>query len=223
MLVRLCAGCWGGLFGQLTAKCYTLGGGMCYASGMREARICAHCSSAFDGRADAVTCSTRCRVARHRKVARFAPARLRDADRWVRHVSKRPVMPDGSVASSTDPASWSSFGEAMGGAAGDGVGFVLNGDGVVCVDLDGCVEDGRPSAWAQRILDLFPGAAVEVSLSGRGLHVWGVGPNVSRIFELDGKRVEVYADKRYIAMTGVWLRRGDLVDLTDGLRELGVG
>ena len=108
------------------------------------------------------------------------------------------------------------------GGAGDGVGFVLNGDGVVCVDLDGCVEDGRPSSWAQRILDLFPGAAVEVSLSGRGLHVWGVGPNVSRIFELDGKRVEVYADKRYIAMTGVWLRRGDLVDLTNGLRELGV-
>ena len=110
----------------------------------------------------------------------------------------------------------------MAGGVGDGVGFVLNGDGVMCVDLDGCVEDGVPSEWAQNILAMFPGAAVEVSLSGRGLHVWGVGPNVSRVVDVFGGRVEVYADKRYIAMTGRWLRRGDLVDLTDGLVEMGV-
>ena len=196
---------------------------MCYAVRMEPNRTCANCGSTFTGRADAVTCSTRCRVARHRASSRFAPARLRAADRWVRHVAKRPVRPDGSVASSTDPQSWSSFDAAMSGQAGDGVGFVLNGDGVVCVDLDGCVADGRPSAWAQQVIDMFPGAAVEVSLSGRGLHIWGTGPNLSRVFDFDGARVEVYADKRYIAMTGRWLRRGDLVDLTDGLSEMGLG
>ena len=80
----------------------------------------------------------------------------------------------------------------------------------------------RPSEWAARILSLFPGAPVEVSMSGRGLHIWGFGPNVSRVFTLDGQRVEVYADKRYIAVTGNWLRRGKLGDLSVGLTELGV-
>lgn len=183
---------------------------------------CANCGSDFEGRADARTCSTRCRVARHRAAARFAPARMRQSDRWVRHVAKRPVRPDGASASSTDPATWSSFDAAMAGTVGDGVGFVLDGDGVVCIDLDNCMSDGRPSEWADRVLALFPGAPVEVSLSGRGLHVWGTGPRVSRVVDLFGGKVEVYADKRYIAMTGRWLRRGDLVDLTGGLVEMGI-
>ena len=99
---------------------------------------------------------------------------------------------------------------------------MLNGDGVVCVDLDNCMVDGVLSEWAERVLALFPDAPVEVSLSGRGLHVWGTGPLVSRVMPLWGHKVEVYADKRYIAMTGRWLRRGDLVDLTDGLTAMGV-
>ena len=189
---------------------------------MENIRICENCEQPFVGRVDARTCSTRCRVARHRAASRFVPSRMRQADRWVRHDRKRPVMPDGRSASSTDPATWSSFDEAMAGQAGDGVGFVLNGDGLVCIDLDGCVEDGVVSGWAAAIVALFPGVPVEVSMSGRGLHIWGFGPNVSRVFTLDGGRVEVYADKRYIAVTGNWLRRGKLGDLSAGLTELGV-
>lgn len=183
---------------------------------------CANCGADFEGRADARTCSTRCRVARHRQIARFAPDRLRKSERWVRHIAKRPVQADGSVASSTDPATWCEFAAAFESQVGDGVGFVLNGDGVVCVDLDSCVVDGVPNSWAQQILDLFPGAPVEVSLSGNGLHVWGTGPLVSRVISVLGGKVEVYADKRYIAMTGVWLRRGDLVDLSDGIAKMGL-
>lgn len=184
--------------------------------------ICDNCGTTFQARAGAITCSTRCRVARHRRVVKFAPKRMTDAARWVRHIDKRPVTPTGGVASSTASRSWSTFAEAIASDVGQGPGFVLNGDGIVCVDLDGCLEDGKPTAWAQRILDLFPNAAIEVSLSGRGLHIWGTGPNVSKVFDVDGKRVEVYADKRYIAVTGNWMRRGDLVDLSDGLLDLGV-
>lgn len=184
--------------------------------------ICNNCGETFDGRADAVTCSTRCRVARHRRTAKFAPAPMRAAARWVRHIDKRPVRPDGRSASSTSAKTWSTFEDAIASDVGQGVGFVLNGDGIVCIDLDSCMDDGRPSEWAQRILDLFPTAPVEVSLSGRGLHIWGTGRNVSRVFDVDDKRVEVYADKRYIAVTGNWLRSGRLVDLTDGLARLGV-
>ena len=184
--------------------------------------ICDTCGDVFEARAGAITCSTRCRVARHRRIARFAPKRMLEANRWVRHIDKRPVTPDGRVASSTAPRSWSTFDAAIKSNVGQGPGFVLNGDGIVCVDLDSCVINGEPSTWAKGILDLFPDAAVEVSLSGRGLHIWGTGPNVSRVFDVDGKRVEVYADKRYIAVTGEWMRRGDLVDLSDGLARLGV-
>lgn len=189
---------------------------MCYASVM----TCATCGTDFEARADARTCSTRCRVARHRQIAKFAPERLRKSPRWVRHVAKRPVQFDGRAASSTDASTWCDFTSAFESRVGDGVGFVLNGDGIMCVDLDSCVIDGRPNAWAQNILAMFPDAPVEVSMSGRGLHIWGTGPLVSRVVTFAGGKVEVYADKRYIAMTGVWLRRGDLVDLTDGVGKL---
>lgn len=189
---------------------------MCYASLM----TCATCGNSFEGRADARTCSSRCRVARHRAIAKFAPERLRKSPRWVRHVSKRPVRLDGSAASSTNADTWCDFASAFESSVGDGPGFVLNGDGVVCVDLDSCVVDGEPNAWAQKILKMFPGAPVELSISGNGLHVWGTGPLVSRVVTFDGGKVEVYADKRYIAMTGVWLRRGDLVDLSDGIAKV---
>lgn len=189
---------------------------MCYASLM----TCATCGNSFEGRADALTCSTRCRVARHRAITKFAPERLRNSPRWVRHVAKRPVRCDGSAASSTDSATWCDFGSAFESTVGDGAGFVLNGDGVVCVDLDSCVVDGAPNAWAQKILAMFPDAPVELSMSGRGLHVWGTGPLVSRVVAFDGGKVEVYADKRYIAMTGVWVRRGELVDLSDGIAKV---
>ena len=184
--------------------------------------ICDNCGDEFVARAGAITCSTRCRVARHRRISRFAPKRMTEAARWVRHIDKRPVTPTGRAASSTAPRSWSTFDEVIASDVGQGPGFVLNGDGIVCVDLDSCVVDGEPTEWAQRILAMFPKAAVEVSLSGRGLHIWGTGPNRSKVFDVDGKRVEVYADKRYIAVTGDWMRRGDLVDLTDGLITLGV-
>jgi primase-polymerase (primpol)-like protein len=138
----------------------------------------------------------------------------------VRHVQKRPVQPDGRWASVTDERTWSSFAAVRAAEVGDGVGFVLNGDGIVCVDLDHCVEDGRPTVWAERVLSLFPDAPVEVSLSGTGLHVWGVGDVPSRIVTFDGGKVEVYSDGRFIAMTGRWLRRGPLVDVSAGVRQV---
>ncbi|NBW08569.1 MAG: hypothetical protein EBR82_11140, partial [Caulobacteraceae bacterium] len=55
---------------------------------------------------------------------------------------------------------------------GSGVGFVFtDADPFFCADVDGA-HDG--SAWSPLALELvarFPGAAVEVSHSGRGLHI----------------------------------------------------
>ena len=59
--------------------------------------------------------------------------------------------------------------------------------------------DGRLSALAERVLDRNPGAYVEVSVSGRGLHVFG------GLSEGPGRRgagVEVYSRARFIRVTG---------------------
>ena len=78
-------------------------------------------------------------------------------------MKKVPVTANGRPASSTDSATWCSYRDAVRSTAGAGVGFVLNGDGIACLDLDHCLVDGKPAAWAQRILDRVPATYVEVS------------------------------------------------------------
>jgi len=118
-----------------------------------------------------------------------------------------------------DSSKWASFEEAREAEVGDGVGFVLNGDGVVCIDLDDCVENGQVSAEAQALIDSLPKTFVEVSPSGTGLHIWGYGSvGTGRRFERDGLKVEVYGDGRYLTVSGKTLVKSKLAELD--LREL---
>jgi len=156
-------------------------------------------------RRDAATCSTRCRVARSR--ASF-PSALTSVDRWIRHRAKIPLTVRNYPASSTNPATWSPFDVARNSNAGDGLGFVLTGDGIACIDLDHCIVNGALEPWAQAIIDQCAGTYIEVSMSGTGLHVFGyatVGVGRRR----DG--VEMYDRGRYIAVTGRRWRRCPLV------------
>lgn len=161
-------------------------------------RPCERCSTDLPVRARATTrfCSTRCRVAAHRA---GLPLELRSQPRWVTHsAAKVPLTPRGRPASSTNPATWSPF-EAVDGM--ERRGFVLNGDGIACLDLDHCLTpDGRVTGRAAEVLARVPATYVEVSPSGTGLHVWG------RALVPHGRRlpqgVEVYGTGRYIAVTG---------------------
>lgn len=138
----------------------------------------------------------------------------------MRREAKVPKQVNGRNASSTSPRTWASFSEVFESSVGDGVGFVLNGDGIVCVDLDHCL-DARgvvTSPTARRVLELAGDTFVEVSLSGDGLHVWGrssvpVGGCV-------GDGVEVYGTGRYIAVTGQRFRGSELRDITRLVRSL---
>jgi putative DNA primase/helicase len=115
-------------------------------------------------------------------------------------------------ASSTDSATWSSFADAFAAyqvdPTLDGVGIVLNGDGIVGIDLDNALDaEGRPKAWAQEILDDLPGAYVERSPGGKGLRILCRGtlpPGRRKITYQDGV-VEMYDDGRFLTMTGVGL------------------
>jgi primase-polymerase (primpol)-like protein len=169
---------------------------------MTECEICSNpVASPARGRRPRF-CSTRCRVASHRRSNRV-PSELKERARWIRHEAKRPISARGWYCSVTDSKAWSTYEEAKASSKGDGLGFVLNGDGVVCIDLDDCVVDGVPSEKAQELLDSLPRTFVELSPSGRGLHVWGFGQvGQGRRFERDGLKVEVYGDARYLTVTG---------------------
>lgn len=124
-------------------------------------------------------------------------------ERWVRRSPRKvPLTVEGRPASSTDPATWSGLRAAEASTAGVGLGFVLNGDGIACLDLDHCLVGGVVAPWAQRILDRVPVTYVEVSPSGDGLHVFGFAEvGRGRKLRVDGGSVEVYGRGRYICVT----------------------
>ena len=167
-------------------------------------------------------CSGACKQAAYRRrppVDRDpVPVELRTRPRWVRHsAGKVPLDARGRIASATNPATWSPY---------DAVqhqprrGFVLNGDGVVCIDLDHCVVNGRVVGRAAEILAQLPKTYVELSPSGTGLHVWGYG-HVEQGRKLPGG-VEVYGAARFITVTArPWHTSvRSLADLSDVLEQL---
>lgn len=122
-----------------------------------------------------------------------------------RKMTKMPIDLSGSPASSTDPATWSSYDDARGSSVGDGLGFVVNGDGLACVDLDGVLVDGVLDPRAARFLASLDAFYLEVSPSGSGVHAWlfGGSPDGRKVFSLeDGLKVEWYSDGRYLTVTG---------------------
>jgi primase-polymerase (primpol)-like protein len=145
-------------------------------------------------------CSGKCRVKNHR--TRNFPTEIINLDRWIRHHRKRPITIGGYGASVTKPEHWSSYEQARQCHFGDGLGFVLNGDALVCVDLDDCLIDGEPTKQAQAILDQLGESYTEYSPSGRGLHVWGYASlSKGRVENFDNQRIEIYPSGRYITVT----------------------
>lgn len=128
-------------------------------------------------------------------------------------------MPEKGHGGAHDPAIWTDFDTAalVAGRCGPayGVGFVFTRhDPFWFLDIDNCaVVDaaGNRTGWSRLACDLvaaLPGAAVEVSSSGRGLHVFGSGaapvhgcrPAKSGPYADSG--LEFYDDERFVALTG---------------------
>lgn len=121
-----------------------------------------------------------------------------DRGEWA----KVPYRPNGRKASSTDPETWATWEEAWAAYQSgrySGIGRVLNGQGVVCIDLDDCREGEGLNTWAASVLDRFETYS-EWSPTGFGVHVWvaGVWPNKG---QRNGK-AEVYANERYMTLSG---------------------
>lgn len=158
-------------------------------------------------------CSNACRQRAYRRRQREnrIPERLTQLDRWVRADDKRPIQTNGAPASTTDPSTWASFADVENATAGNGRGIML-GEGIVCIDLDNALRAGQPTATAQAVLDACPGAWVETSRSGHGLHIFGAGFERAglRVRAADGTGVEIYTRARFILVTGKTYRPGSL-------------
>lgn len=114
----------------------------------------------------------------------------------------------GRVISAHDSAHWLSYDSAIRFAqqfsSGHAVGFVITPESkVFCLDIDGCLQaDGQWSQQSRDLCAMFPGAAVEVSQSGKGLHIWGTysGDMPPHGCKNEALGIELYTEKRFIAL-----------------------
>lgn len=112
----------------------------------------------------------------------------------------------GAVAAAQDSAIWTDHATAQAAAsrfgAGYGVGFVLTPQaGFFCLDIDNCLQpDNTWSALANELCGRLAGAAVEVSVSGRGLHVFGRGTIPPHAKKNTAHGLELYSGNRFIAL-----------------------
>lgn len=109
------------------------------------------------------------------------------------------------------PANWTNAACALAMAPqrnrgyGSGAGFVFTAaDPFFFLDIDGALQaDGTWSPRAIELVHRFAGAAVEVSHSGRGLHVFGsyasLAPHGTRYTP---EHLELYTSGRFVALTG---------------------
>ena len=86
----------------------------------------------------------------------------------------------------------------------DGVGYILNGNGLVGIDIDDCLGDPTAASDAFDFLNAISCKYIEVSPSGKGLHGLGLCEEIisAKIGKYKSAKVEVYASKRYLTITG---------------------
>nr|WP_315256558.1 DUF3987 domain-containing protein [uncultured Duganella sp.] len=163
------------------------------------------------------------------------PQALREEKRWVVWAAEGPaaskptkVPYDPSLPSArakvNDPATWGTFEQAVaayeeGGYAG--IGIVLDGTGLVGIDLDNCVVEGKISPAAQMLLDSVGATYIELSPSGTGLRAFGYAENlaggVNQVY--NGLKVELYSTGRFLTVTGHHVENGAVGPLV-GFAEL---
>ena len=138
-------------------------------------------------------------------------------------MNKLPVSPlTGAVVDAHDRTHWTDATSALACGYGDGLAFVFaESDPFFFLDIDNCLEDsGQWSALAMQLLGALPSCAVEVSSSGRGLHIFG---QYTGIIQHGCKNValglELYHTERFVALTGTNAIGSAATDVTAPLTQ----
>lgn len=124
---------------------------------------------------------------------------------------------------------WLSFNEALSFSkklgSNIGVGFVFTEDDpFFFLDIDNCfdIEKNKWMPEVNMILNHFQGAAVEVSSSGKGIHVFAKSLPIKHSCTSDilsPIKLELYTHNRFVALTGVHAEGTSGIDLTEKLRS----
>lgn len=142
---------------------------------------------------------------------------------------KFPVNLSGEVVSAHDAQYWTDAATACATATlwGEpyGVAFAFTeADPFWFLDVDDCLVGDPPdwSATARMLLSRFPGACVEVSQSGRGLHLFGSGrcPVPSNERNKKAAGFDLYTEGRFVALTGDRAMGDAGTDHTPALQQL---
>lgn len=135
------------------------------------------------------------------------PEELKALPQWVVRKEKVPYNPKThKPAKAGQPKTWASFDDALkayeaGGYSG--IGFELNANGLVGIDIDHCIDEntGEVSELAQRVVEALD-SYTELSPSGFGLHIFVKGDIPADGRKNPQKGLEVYKAKRYLTVTG---------------------
>lgn len=113
-------------------------------------------------------------------------------------------------ANVADPATWVTYREAVALKwKYDGLCFALTKHDPYCgIDLDHCVENGVPNAWALQVIDRLA-SYTEFSPSGNGIRILvkaKLPPGRRR-----NERIEMYDDARFLSITGNQIQPGPAI------------
>src|SRR5690625_4487655 len=142
------------------------------------------------------------------------PKQLKEMKRWVCYqaiqkgdrLTKVPINPSSGKGINVNAQdNWLNFKEAVNEHSNEayqitGVGFVFSElDSFVGIDLDDCIDEtGGFSELAKDIIDRFNDKAyIEISPSGRGLHVIAIGKKPKGLTKNSQYGIEMYDQKRY--------------------------
>lgn len=130
----------------------------------------------------------------------------------------------GQVCSAHDPNEWVDADTAMQYAAANGLGLAFSfqaSDPFFFIDIDKAHDGQDWSELCKNIVSLFPGAAMETSYSGKGVHI--VGRYTQEPFhgcKNEDLKLELYTRERFIALTGNNLQGDAGADHTNMLHSV---
>ena len=104
----------------------------------------------------------------------------------------------------------------------NGVGFVFDGKGIVGIDIDDCIINGKFTDEVIKIIEKFKDTYIEISQSGKGIHIFILDNEVAKGYRLETGQhrkgvYEIYEINRYFAITGNRVEgTGDNIKTYDG-------
>lgn len=141
-------------------------------------------------------------------------------------MDKLPVSPHtGQVCTAHDPANWTTADHAcaVASAWGQGYGVAFSfqeTDPFFFLDIDHAYDGQAWSPLAQRIAAMFPGAAMEISQSGTGMHIIGTGKSPAHGKKNAALGLEFYTELRFVALTGIGATGDAAIDHTAALHAI---